>query len=94
MDPDPLLDAAREGSEAFGAALPADGDARHDLATALRERAERDPGAVADALAGLAPLLDDERDSTRLLAAKTYVAVAEHEPDAITTEALEAALDD
>jgi len=94
MDPAPFLDAARDGPDAFAAALPDDGDARHDIARALRDRAESDPGAVADALAGLAPLLDDDRDSTRLLAAKTYVAVAEHEPDAVSTEPLEDALDD
>jgi hypothetical protein len=94
MDPDSLLDAAHEGPEAFAAACPDDGDARHELATALRDRAESDPAAVAEGVAGLAPLLDDDRDSTRLLAAKTYVAVAEHEPDAVPTEPLEAALDD
>jgi hypothetical protein len=94
MDPDPFLDAAREGPGAFADSLSDDGDARHELATALCERAEDDPAAVADALDGLAPLLDDERDATRLLAAKTYVAVAEHAPDSVPTAPLENALDD
>jgi hypothetical protein len=94
MDPDPLLDAAHDGPDAFAAACPDDGDARHELATALRDRAEADPAAIADALAGLAPLLEDNRDSTRLLAAKTHVAVAEHDPAAVPTDPLEAALDD
>ncbi|WP_276259787.1 hypothetical protein [Haloglomus litoreum] len=94
MDLTPLLDAAREGPEAFAAACPDDGDARHELATALRERAESDPDAVADALAGLAPLLADDRDSTRLLTAKTYLAVAEARPGAVPTAPLRDALDD
>jgi len=94
MDSDLLLDAARDGPEAFADALSDDGDARHELATALRDRAESDPAAVANALAGLAPLLDDDRDSTRLLAAKTYLAVAEADPEAVPTGPLEDALDD
>lgn len=94
MDPAPFLAAARDGPDVFAAALPDDGDARHDIARALRDHAESDPAAVADALSGLVPLLDDERDSVRLLAAKTSLAVAETDPEAVPTEPLADALDD
>jgi hypothetical protein len=94
MDSDLLLDAARDGPEAFADALSDDGDERHDLAREFRERAETDPAAVADALPGLVPLLGDDRDPVRLLAAKTYLGVAEADPGAVPTGPLEDALDD
>jgi HEAT repeat protein len=94
MDLAPYLDAARDEPEAFAAACPDDGDERHDLARVLRDRAETDPATVADALPGLVPLLGDDRDPVRLLAAKTYLAVAEADPGAVPTGPLEDALDD
>lgn len=89
-----LLAAAREGPDRLAAALPDDPDARADLARALRERAEDDPADVADALAGLATLFDDESDAVRLLTVKTFLAVARGTPGSVPTDPLHEALDD
>jgi HEAT repeat protein len=93
-DPDAPLAAAREGPARLLAALPSDPDARADRLRAVRDRAEAAPASVADALAGLAALFDDEADAVRLLTAKTFLAVSEADPESVPTDPLREALDD
>lgn len=93
-DTDALLAAAREGPDRLAAAMPPDPDGRTAAARALRKRADADPSDVTGSLDGLATLFDDGADAVRLLTAKTFLACADHDPHAVPTEPLRAALDD
>ncbi|GGL65049.1 HEAT repeat domain-containing protein [Halocalculus aciditolerans] len=83
-----VLDRVAEGATAeavagLSAYESADVEARRDAVQALSRAAEDDAGAVAPLVDALTAFLTDDERSVRLTTAKTLVAVAEADPEAV-----------